>query len=219
MTADAAALAQRLRAVPASVASDVLDALGLREQLLPHGLGPLEPGQTVCGPVYPVLGRTDPTTDVTSGLRRYLEAIGGVPEGHVFVLAAGDQTAAHFGELTATWLRSRGCPGVVVDGGTRDIPLLRAMGFPVFCRYHSTRSIAGRWAPVSLGEPVEIGGVRIAQGDFVVGDDDGVVVVPAGVAEEVTARGEAVVGAENHVRDAVGRGVLPIDAYDQWGSF
>ena len=205
--------------MPAAVVSDVLDGLGRREQLLPHGLGPLDPGLTVCGPAYPVLGRTDVSTDVQTGLRRYLEAMGQVPEGHVLVLAAGDDTAAHFGELTATWLRARGCPGVVVDGGTRDIPQLRAMGFPVFCRYHSTRSIAGRWMPVSLGEPVEIGGVRIAAGDLVVGDDDGVIVVPADVAEEVTARGEAIVGAENHVRDAVGRGVLPIDAYDRWGSF
>jgi regulator of RNase E activity RraA len=107
----------------------------------------------------------------------------------------------------------------VVDGGTRDIPALRELRFPVFCRYHSTRSIAGRWMPVSVGEPVEVGGVRVAAGDFVVGDDDGVLVVPAAVVEEVTARGEAIVGAENHVREAVARGVAPIDAYDQWGSF
>ena len=51
------------------------------------------------------------------------------------------------------------------------------------------------------------------------GDDDGVVVVPAAVADEVAARGEAIVGAENHVRNAVATGTPPIEAYDQWGSF
>ena len=151
--------ATRLRAVPAAVVSDVLDGLGLRDQLLPHGIGPLAPGQTVCGPAFPIAGRTDAETAPEAGLRRYLEMLGHVPHGHVVVMAAGDETAAHFGELSATWVQARDCPGVVIDGGLRDIPVLRRMGYPIFCRYHSTRSIAGRWSPVSMGEPVEIGGV------------------------------------------------------------
>jgi 4-hydroxy-4-methyl-2-oxoglutarate aldolase len=212
-------VATRLRAVPAAVVSDVLDGLGLRDQLLPHGIGPLAPGQTVCGPAFPIAGRTDTETAPEAGLRRYLEMLGHVPHGHVVVMAAGDETAAHFGELSATWVQARDCPGVVIDGGLRDIPVLRRMGYPIFCRYHSTRSIAGRWAPVSMGDPVEIGGVAIAQGDLIVGDDDGVVVVPAAVADEVASRGEAIVGAENHVRNAVATGTPPIEAYDRWGSF
>lgn len=211
--------ATRLRAVPAAVVSDVLDGLGLRDQLLPHGIGPLQPGQVVCGPAFPIGGRTDAETAPEAGLRRYLEMLGHVPHGHVVVMAAGDETAAHFGELSATWVQARDCPGVVIDGGLRDIPVLRRMGYPIFCRYHSTRSIAGRWSPVSMGEPVEIGGVTVAQGDLIVGDDDGVVVVPTSVADEVAARGEAIVGAENHVRNAVSTGTPPIEAYDTWGSF
>ena len=195
--------ATRLRAVPAAVVSDVLDGLGLRDQLLPHGIGPLLPGQTVCGPAFPIAGRTDAETAPEAGLRGYLEMLGHVPHGHVVVMAAGDETAAHFGELSATWVQARDCPGVVIDCGLRDIPVLRGMGYPIFHRYHSTRSIAGRWSPVSMGEPVEIGGVRIAQGDLIVGDDDGVIVIPAAEAAASLVGGRAVEADEAKRRAAI----------------
>ena len=77
----------------------------------------------------------------------------------------------------------------------------------------------GRWRVRDWGQPVTIGGVRVALGDVVVGDWDGVVVVPRRVAHEVLVRCEKLVGTENRVRAAVRRGMTPLDAYEKFGSF
>jgi regulator of RNase E activity RraA len=69
------------------------------------------------------------------------------------------------------------------------------------------------------GLPLTIGGVRVALGDVIVGDLDGVVVVPRRVAHEVLARSERLVGTENKVRAAVRRGMAPLAAYEKYGSF
>src|SRR2546425_189812 len=80
-------------------------------------------------------------------------------------------------------------------------------------------AFTARWRPRDWGQPLTIGGVRVALGDIVVGDWDGVVVVPRRVAHEVLVRCERLVGTENRVRAAVRRGITPLEAYEKFGSF
>jgi 4-hydroxy-4-methyl-2-oxoglutarate aldolase len=199
--------------------ADVLDSLGLENQTLPPAIGPLRPGMRLEGPVFAIEGRPHAGHDYETSIRRILEMLGAVPPGHVPVYATGDETCAQFGELSATALAAQGCPGVVLDGGTRDVAFIERQGFPVFCRYTTPLDSVPRWEAVAWGNEVEIGGVRVATGDWVLADADGVVVVPAERRDEVLARAREVVDAENEVRAAVREGMTPLEAYDRYGKF
>src|SRR5207245_289061 len=111
-------------------------------------------------------------------LRRFLAMLGAVPADSVLVLAANDNVAAHFGELSAEWLRSRRVRGAVIDGATRDATYISRIRFPTFVRYRTPQDSIPRWRVSDWGQPLTIGGVRIALDDVIVADLDGVVVVP-----------------------------------------
>jgi regulator of RNase E activity RraA len=213
-------LARRFGAVYTGALTDVLDAHGHLQQTLPSELTPLEPGTRLAGPAYPVLGRPHPGHDYDASIRRVLEMLGSVPPGHVAVYQCNDRTAAHFGELSATSLASRGCAGAVIDGGTRDAEHILREGFPVFSRHVTPQDCVPRWELLAHGDvTVVIGGVRVAPGDWVIGDRDGVVIVPGERAEELLTEAEAKVATENEIRDSVRRGMLPLDAYERYGTF
>ena len=111
------------------------------------------------------------------------------PTGHVAVYQCNHERSAHFGELSATSLASRGVAGCVIDGGCRDVRLIESLGFPVFARFVTPEDSTWRWEVTATRVPVTIGPVRVEPGDWVVGDEDGVVVVPAAGAEQRPARG------------------------------
>src|SRR5205823_14221240 len=107
-----------------------------------------------------------------------------------------------------------------IDGGCRDVEFILHEGYPVFCRHTTPQDMTPRWLLAAHGDvTVTIGDVRVAPGDYVVGDLDGIVVVPASMVSEVLAEAEEKVAIENKVRDAVRGGVLPLEAYERFGTF
>ena len=122
-------------------------------------------------------------------------------------------------ELSAETLHRKGVLGYVVDGGCRDTEFILKLGFPVFCCFNTPADIVGRWVPDRLGEPVTIGDVTISSGDYILGDRDGVVAIPATMAQEAIARTEEVVRTENKVRSAILGGMDPQQAYLKYGKF
>jgi 4-hydroxy-4-methyl-2-oxoglutarate aldolase len=213
-------LARRFSALYTGALTDVLDRRGQLQQTLPPDLLPLRPGTRLAGPVYPVLGRPRPGHDYNASIRAVLEMLGAVPPGHVAVYETNDRASAHFGELSATSLASRGCAGAVIDGGTRDAEYIEREGFPVFSRYVTPQDCVPRWQLLGHGDvTIVVGGVRIARGDWIVGDRDGLVIVPAALVDDVLAEAEHKVSTENEIRDAVRAGTLPIDAYERYGTF
>jgi 4-hydroxy-4-methyl-2-oxoglutarate aldolase len=199
--------------------ADVLDGLGLYHQTLPPEIVPLRPGMRLEGPAYAVEGEPRERIDYDTSIRRILRMLGDVPRGFVPVYATGGATSAQFGELSATALAAKGCPGVVLDGGTRDVEFIVREGFPVFCRHATPEDSVPRWEAVHWGHAVTIEGVRVATGDWVVADADGVVIVPAARRDDVLARARAVVGTENEIRRAVREGTAPLEAYERYGKF
>lgn len=215
-----AELARRLSALYTGALTDVLDRRGHRQQTLPSELVALRPGTRLAGPVYPVLGRPHPGHDYDTSIRRVLEMLGSVSPGHVAVYETNDRGSAHFGELSATSLASRGCAGAVIDRGTRDAEYILREGFPVFSRYVTPQDCVPRWELLAHGDvTIVVGGVRVAPGDWIAGDRDGLVIVPGGEIREVLAEAEAKVSTENEIRDAVRGGTLPLDAYERYGTF
>lgn len=123
------------------------------------------------------------------------------------------------GELSAEALKLRGVRGYVVDGGARDSERILQSGFPVFCKYRTPADIVGRWAPTAYQEPIVIGAVTIRAGDFILGDIDGVIVIPAALVEEVAERVVHLANTESQLRKAILSGMDPQQAYLEFGLF
>jgi len=214
-------LPRRFARIYTAAITDVMDEMSLQRQTLPAAIQPLVPDMRAAGYAFTARGRARKSgpRERDATLRQFLAMLGAVPADSVLVLAANDNVAAHFGELSAEWLRSRRVRGAVIDGATRDAASITRIRFPTFVRYRTPQDSVPRWRVSDWGQPLTIGGVRITLGDVIVADLDGVVVVPRRAAHEVLLRCEKLVGTENKVRTAVKRGMLPLAAYEKFGSF
>jgi 4-hydroxy-4-methyl-2-oxoglutarate aldolase len=129
------------------------------------------------------------------------------------VTTTSPSTDGAFGELLATSLAHRGVRGLVTTGGVRDVTGLQAMGFPVFsaaiCAQGTVKATAG-----AVNVPVSIGGQRIAPGDAVIADDDGVVIVPRPQVTGAVVAARARAARETDTRAALANGELGLDRYE-----
>jgi regulator of RNase E activity RraA len=210
---------ERFLQVTTAALTDVLDERGAREQTLPPSIRPLVPGTRLAGQAFTVAGEPAAIEDWDATIRKTLAMLGAVPAGHVACYSTGMDHAAHFGELSATSLQARGAAGCVIDGGCRDTRFIVATGYPVFTRFVTPEDSTWRWQVTATQVPITIGRVVVEPGDWVVGDDDGVVVVPHSVAADALTAAEAKVQTESLIRDAVGDGVTPLEAYERYGTF
>ena len=209
----------RFASIYTAALADILDAHGHRDQTLPPSIRPLAPGTRLAGPAYTVQGRPAETADYDGALRKVLAMLGEVPTGHVAVYACRHDVTAHLGELSVTSLKARDVAGCVLDGGCRDVRFILDEGFPVFSRFVTPEDSTWRWELEATQVPVTIGRVRIEPGDWVVGDDDGVVVVPQAIAPIVLTEAEEKAATESEIRAAVRGGVPPLEAYERFGTF
>ena len=214
-----AGLRQRFEAIYTAALADILDTRGYRTQTLPPSIRPLERGMKLAGPAFTVRGKPSQTASYDTSLRKVLQMLGEVPAGHVAVYACGQDVAAHLGELSVTSLAARDVAGCVLDGGCRDVSFIVELGFPVFCAHVTPEDSTFRWELEATQEPISVGQVTIEPGDWVVGDEDGVVVVPGAIAESVLAEAEEKAATESEIRAAVRDGMPPLDAYERFGTF
>ena len=214
-----ASLTERLERCYTGAVHDVLRMMGHENIVLPTAIKAIAPGTRLAGPAWTVAGHIDRTKTRHETLLGWCTLLAKAPSGHVVVCQPNNHEVALMGELSAQTLHARGVRGYVVDGGSRDTDLVLAQGFPVFCSFLTPSDIVERWIPDRYGEPVTIGTVTISTGDYVLGDRDGVVVIPGALAEEVVARTEEVVATESDMRRALIGGMDPVAAYEKYGKF
>jgi 4-hydroxy-4-methyl-2-oxoglutarate aldolase len=212
-------LSERLAACYTGAVHDVLRMMGYDNIVLPPEIKAIAPGTRLAGPAWTVSGHIDRKRTRDETLLAWCTMLSKAPAGHVIVCQPHNHEIALMGELSAQTLQARGVLGYVVDGGSRDTDLVLAQGFPVFCSFLTPADIVERWIPDSFGEPITIGTVTIVAGDYLLGDRDGVVVIPQSIAEEVVTRTEAVVATESDMRRALLGGMDPVEAYRTFGKF
>ena len=218
-TETGASIAARLARCYTGAVHDVLREMGHENVVLPAAIKPLVPQMRLAGPAWTVAGHIDRTLSRHETLLGWCTLLSRAPKGHVIVCQPNNHEVALMGELSAQALQARGVLGFVVDGGSRDTELVVAQGFPVFCAFLTPSDIVARWIPDRFDEPITIGAVTIATGDYMLGDRDGVVAIPRAVANEVVTRTEEVVATESEMRRALIVGMDPVAAYNKYGKF
>ena len=223
---------KRLARCGAANLSNSLLKRGLRNTFM-IGLSPLAPDQpALVGPAFTlrfIPSREDIDTMALyardDGLHR--RAIEECPPGAVLVISTGGELrASSMGDMMALRLKVRGVSGVVTDGGYRDSPGVRATGLPCFQQQSSGPATPIALHPVEFNAPVGCAGVPVYPGDVIVGDGEGVVVIPRHLADEVAEEAFAAVEYEEFVAAHIRRGrsifgLFPATAgsrteYDQW---
>ena len=200
-----------------AVVSDALDQLGVRHQAMREYLRPVHPGCVMAG-----WARTITCSDVyhipvdAYGLE--IEAVDSLLPGEIAVV--GTQKSARnapWGELLSTASKARGARGAVIDGLVRDIRKIEDIAFPVFAAGIKPVDSMGRGLVTGYNVPVDCGEVIVNPGDFIFGDFDGIIVVPAAIVEETLTIAADKVNRENHSRAELQAGAYLRDVFAKYG--
>ena len=202
----------------ASIAT-LLFKRGLRNQFVQNVSRLNPPRQRMVGPVYTLryiparedLNPVEVFRDPEHPQRRAVEEI---PAGHVLVMDCRlDASAASAGSILATRLQVRGCAGVVTDGGLRDAEEIAKLDMPSFCARPSAPTNLTRHQALDLNVPIGCGGVAVFPNDIAVGDGDGVIIIPAELADEIAAEAKGMEKYEAWVVEQVKSGASIIGLY------
>lgn len=212
---------QRFLAVDSSNVMDALDMIGRPNQALHADFSPYpSDGGKVAGFAYTIRGQMTPYEG--TGDPEKMQACNGISRDEISVWSGDGEGICYFGELIALGMKERGCAGAVVDGGIRDVRWLGLHKFPVFARYRTPTQSIGRWKVTANQIPVYMRGatsdfVTVNPGDFLLGDEDGLVVVPTDCLEEILAKAEELTQKEVLIRAELARGLSLADALAKYG--
>ena len=193
-------LATRLKAAGTTALSDALDRLGIDGQML--GIMPVVRTMRFAGRAFTI--RMLPVGQTGGSVGDYIDD---VAPGQVVVIANdGRLDATVWGDILTSVASARGIAATVIDGVCRDSDRCVELAYPVFACGNTMRTGKDRVTADAYNVPVRMGTTRVAPGDWLAGDADGVVAIPAAMAEEVLALAEEIEAVENRIRTAVAGG-------------
>jgi regulator of RNase E activity RraA len=213
------ALAARLRSVGTATLTTALFKRGLRNVFLQE-VRPLDPkAARMAGPAFtlryiPAREDLDTLSVFENPKHPQRLAVETIPEGHVMVIdSRADARAASAGSILVHRMKVRGAAGIVTDGGLRDAEAIAALGFPAFCRRPSAPTNLIHHHAVDIDVPIACGEVAVYPGDWIVGDAEGVVVIPRHLAEEIADEAVAMTRFEDYVDREVAKGRSIVGLY------
>lgn len=198
------------------VVGDVLDVLGCYHQFLPQGVQPMLPSMRVAGVACPFrFADVDGPQSRPFGL--LTEALDSLQPGEVIIGGGGSRRSAYWGEILTATSRIRGARGAVMDGFHRDTPQILEQNWPVFSRGRYAQDSAVRTSVTAYRCAIEIEGTWIEPGDLVFGDQDGVVIIPRKIIDEVLSAAFEKAKGEKTVRKAIEGGTSSTEAFRKYG--
>ncbi len=221
---DVPAIGERYKKLYTALVYDVLEIeYHMTGRAFASGIYPLTPDMKVVGPAFTVHCISTPSRDEYLHTMR-LAMLKSMTPGCIQVRdTQGDMSCGQFGEISATAAHQEGCVGAVIDGSTRDSNFLINMGFPTFCRFRNPGEALGRFMAVDYQIPIYVKGLDgqllINPGDYIFGDNDGVVVVPRELTIPVLEKAEEMRSKENQTRQALLDGISAIKVVEKYGRF
>lgn len=201
---DSTSLSARLAQLESAVVADVMVTMGLEAQVAAHEIRSLDPRWKIAGPAICARGTDRPGA---TGLPTFDLDAAIYPGGIVVIDTDRCERGAILGDNMVTSMAGRGAAGFVVDGGVRDGRDFPAMDTPVFCRYTTPINAHRYWRFTAFEEPVTLRGiwedVTVNPGDLLIGDADGVAVLPREHAGRIIADAEIHLRTENSIKDAL----------------
>src|SRR3954452_19624434 len=204
------ALMKRLLYTP--VVGDILDDLGFTHQFLPQPIQPMREEMKLAGRAMPVL-MIDVYGKQKVPFGKLIEALDQLQPGEIYLASGGEMRCAYWGEILTATAKKRGAVGAAINGFHRDTPMVREQDWPVFSRGRFAQDSGVRTQVIDYRCEIEVGGVKVEPGDLVVGDLDGVVIVPAQVEPEVSRRSLEKARGEKLVRKEIEAGMSSTDAF------
>lgn len=208
-----------------AVVGDILDTLGFLHQFLSPQIRPVRHDMVVCGRAMPVLetncfAASEPQGQLPLSRQPFgllFQALDDLREHEVYVATGCAPQFALWGGLMTTRAMHLKAAGAVLDGYSRDTPEVLELGLPVFSYGGYAQDQGPRGKVVDYRVAVEINGVRVAPGDIVFGDLDGVLVIPRAAEEEAIRKALEKASTENRVREAIARGMSTVEAFKTFG--
>jgi regulator of RNase E activity RraA len=212
-------LKSRYDKLQTAAVGDVLDGMGFRNQNLPWDIQALSTGMRLFGKAFTITGRpAGSAADNDMPVR--VKMLSELTPGTIAVMAADNfRDCAHWGEIMSFAARNNGCLGAVVDGGTRDVRAILDAKFPVFCRFRSPSESTGRWNVSNWQTPIKIENVEINPDDYILGDEDGVIVIPSALVMEALIGAEEKTEKECCMREALFGGGAIEEVFKRFGHF
>ena len=207
----------RLRNLNTAIVCDALDRMGVPTRAMNYRIGPRYTGAVVAGFALPIL-QAPVARRPEEPYKLLFEAFEQIRPDTVVTLVSNESgESGIWGELLSVAARQRGAVGAVVDGLTRDVEGIEAMGFPVFAKGETPIDSEGRCEVFEYNTPILCGGVLVEPGDIVFADRAGVVVFPPKALEEVVGRGEEKLNGEHEVRNFLARGDSIREVFETYG--
>jgi regulator of RNase E activity RraA len=213
---DPAGMLEAYRHVEAASVSDAEEQLLHEKHYMSHRMQSLFPAK-FAGTALTVLLKKEENKD-SNALSGMLSAIDSGGPGSVYVMKVEDgEDIAGMGGLMGTAMFARGFVGAVIDGGVRDLPQLKKIGFPVYATGPVPSTSVGHYRFGGMNIPVEVGGTQVNAGDIIVADQDGVVVVPRAHAAEVLLLAQKLDFSEHSMYPFIEKFHSIVDAVKQFG--
>jgi regulator of RNase E activity RraA len=207
-----------LKTVSTATLTSLLYKRGFRNVFI-QGARPLKPGQRLAGPASTL--RYIPSREDLDGIEVFRDprhpqrvAVEEIPPGAVLVMdCRGDVSVASAGSILATRMQVRGAAGIVTDGGLRDATGIAKLDMPAWCSGASAPTNLIKHHALDINAPIGCGGVPVYPGDIMVGDDDGVVCIPAHLADDIARDAVEMERFEDFVLEEVKGGASIIGLY------
>ena len=204
---------KQLQGCYTGVVNDIMVAKGLRNFVLPSRITALQPEQPLAGPAWTITGKYEEGVEPHTTYLEWTGLLSKAPAGFIWTAQPNTHRIAQMGELSAETLQAKGVLGCVIDGAIRDTNYIRELNFSCWRTHHTPNDLVGCWVPDTTEKDIWFDEVKIRNGDWLVGDRDGMIRIPVEVVDEVISESVEAMSIESEVRKDIRAGMDPQKAY------
>jgi len=203
-----------------SIVHDALRTENYINQTLPHEIKPLKFEKVIAGKIWTISGSLKNNVTEKETLLSWTDFLSKAKSNSIIVCQPNNYEIALMGELSAETLKIKNIKGYISDGGCRDVSRIKSeIKLPVYCRFNTPKDVAGRWVVEEMGTSIIIGDVKIYTNDYLIADEDGIVIIPHQIINKILNKAKKDLNSENKMREAILNGIDPKEAYLKYGKF